>query len=75
MTLKEFIDKEGDFSKFGTGNWEDISLRDKDDETIGIYALSDIANIKEDYLNADFMAVGSSTIKPTRLRIRINYDI
>ena len=75
MTLKELIEKEKNFARYGHGKWDSISLRDIDGETIKVYELKDIGSIKEEYMNAEFLSLGSSSLKPNRLRIMINIDV
>lgn len=76
MTLKDVLnrDKESAFSRFGNGNWESISVRDKFGETLKVVAIKDADDIDPKYLNATFLSIGWSTIVPTRLVIRIDYS-
>lgn len=75
MTLKDILEKEKDFSRFGRGKWDSISIRDVDDETIKVVKIGEYDSLDEKILNARFLSIGSSTAMPTRLRIRIEYDI
>lgn len=75
MTLKDVLEKEKDFSRFGRGKWDSISIRDADDETIAVVKIGEYDNLDEKILNARFLSIGSSSAMPTRLRIRIEHDI
>lgn len=75
MTLRQVLEKEKDFCRFGRGKWDSISVRDIDDETIQVVKLEDATKLDDKLLDSEFLSIGSSTITPTRLRIRIAYDI
>lgn len=75
MTLKEVLEKEKDFSRFGRGKWDSISIRDVDDETIAVVKIGEYDGLDQKILNARFLSIGASTAMPTRIRIRIEYDI
>lgn len=75
MTLQEVIEREKDFKRFGRGNWDSLSIRDVDNETLQVVKIDETDKIKAEYLNAKFLSVGGSAATPTRLRIRINYDL
>lgn len=71
MTLKEVI--EHGFDKFCNGQCDSISILDAEGETIKVVSLDQLKTIEEKYLNARFVSIGSSSLKPTRARIRIDY--
>lgn len=72
MKLKEFIEREKDFKKFGNGIWESVSLRDKEGETIKVVPLNELDQLEDQYLNAKFLTIGSNTRNPNRLIICID---
>ncbi len=71
MKLSDFLSN--GLEKFSRGQCDSISILDAEGETLQVVAMDKFDTIKPEYLSADFAAVGSSTLKPTRLRIRINY--
>lgn len=75
MTLREFIEREKDFSKYGRGKWDSISIRDVDSETLQVVKIDEIDKIEDKYMNARFLSVGGNSSTPTRIRIRIDYNI
>lgn len=70
-TLKDIIDS--GFDRFCGGHCDSISILDRDGETIKVVPLDQLDMIEEKYLNSTFMSIGSSSIKPTRARIRIDF--
>lgn len=70
MILADVIKK--GFSSFGNGHFETAAILDREGETIIVVPIDDISNLKEKYLNAKFLSIGSSTLKPDRIRIRID---
>lgn len=71
MTLKDVINK--GFDKFCNGQCDSISIIDSEGETIKVVPLDQLETIEEKYLNARFVSIGSSSLKPTRARIRIDF--
>lgn len=70
MILTDVISK--GFDSFGNGHFESVSILDREGETIMVIPMDDIKNIDEKYLNAKFLSIGSSTLRPDRIRIRID---
>lgn len=70
MTLKDVIRK--GFDKIGDGNFKTASIIDKEGETITVIPIDQLNTIDERYLDAAFLGIGSSTLKPDRIRIRID---
>lgn len=71
MTLREVINK--GFEHIGNGNFNSVSILDKEGETIKVVSIKDLPTVDEEYLKAKFISIGTSTLKPDRLRIRIDY--
>lgn len=71
MTLSDVIDK--GFDRFCEGKCDSVSILDVEGETIKVVNINDLDKIEEKYLQASFISIGSSSIMPTRLRIRIDY--
>lgn len=71
MTLSDALDR--GFKHIGNGNFNSISLLDKEGETIKVIPIENTSIIDSKYLNTKVLAVGSSSLKPDRLRIRIDY--
>lgn len=69
-TLKDVISR--GFDRFCNGQCDSISLLDAEGETIKVIPLDQVDTIEEKYLNARFISIGSTSIKPTRARIRID---
>ena len=72
MTLNDVIQK--GFERFCNGQCDSISILDKDGETLKVVKIDKVDDIDDKYLNCAFISIGSSSIKPTRVRIRIDYD-
>lgn len=70
MILKDVIQK--GFDRIGNGYFETASILDREGETIIVVPVNELDTIDEQYLNAPFLGIGSSTIKPDRIRIRID---
>lgn len=70
MILKDVLEK--GFDKIGNGHFETVSIIDREGETITVLPIDELNTIDERYLNADFLGIGSSTLKPDRIRIRID---
>ena len=71
MTLSDVVKK--GFDKFCEGKCDSISILDVEGETIKVLKMDELEKIEAKYLESDFISIGSSSIMPTRLRIRINY--
>ena len=71
MTLSDAFNR--GFKHIGDGNFNSISLLDKEGETIKVIPIENTSIIDSKYLNTKVLAVGSSSLKPDRLRIRIDY--
>ncbi len=70
MTLAEITNK--GFDSYGNGHFDSASILDNEGETITVIPIDQIKNLDEKYLNAKFLSIGSSTLKPDRIRIRID---
>lgn len=70
MKLREAFRK--GFSHIGSGQFDSVSILDREGETINVVKFSDLATIEEKYLDAQFLSIGTSALKPDRLRIRID---
>ena len=70
MILANIIEK--GFSSFGNGHFNSAAILDNEGETITVIPIDQIKNLDEEYLNAKFLSIGSSTLTPDRIRIRID---
>lgn len=73
MTLRDIVNR--GFDMFCGGMCDSVSILDKDGETIKVVTLDKLDTIDDIYLDSNFISIGSSSIKPTRVRIRIDFDV
>lgn len=70
MKLRTVFEK--GFDHIGGGQFNSVSILDREGETIKVVSIDEISTVDESYLDAEMLSVGSSTLKPDRIRIRID---
>lgn len=70
MKLRTAFEK--GFDHIGGGKFNSVSILDREGETITVVSIDDAFSIDECYLDAVMLSVGSSSLKPDRIRIRID---
>lgn len=71
MNLSDVINR--GFDKFCGGHCDSIAILDVEGETLQVVPLDKTDMIAPEYMQSKFLAIGSSTIKPSRVRVRIDY--